>query len=232
MRKHLNMRIKSLVFVPSVLMAFGCASASAEDVPQTMQTKVFSEKCGLTLTFPAQLLADGQGTQISCVGSYEAIGGTLLSLAPIDSGVHDSNWLERIPMLHFRRVSIDEIIKNNKENIFHASPAGKMVVAASAPTECKLKSTTKIAKIYGVNWHGRLAEDSYKPNNKDGATPEYCEQYSEANRRVRMVIGNSKFSATMAQYCLTKDPENFDLDIGLSYDLFLQIIKTIRFSDQ
>lgn len=226
------MRIKSLMFVASTLMVCGYASASPENVPKTMQANEFSEKCGVTLALPAQLLTNGHGKLGTCVGSYDAIGGTVLSLAPIDSGIHDTNWMDRIPMLHIRRVSIDEVIKNNEENIFHASSTSKTIIAASAPMECKLRAKTTIAKIYGVNWHGWLVEDSYKANDKDASTPEYCEQYSETNRCVRMVIGNSKFSATMAQYCLTREPENFDLDTSLSYDIFLQIVKTIRFTEQ
>jgi hypothetical protein len=117
-------------------------------------------------------------------------------------------------------------------SLFRIPQDEKAIMAASSPIECKFKAKTRIEKIDGENRHGWLAEDSYKTNDKSASTPESCGRYLKANRCVRMAIGNSKFSATMAQYCLTGNPEDFDLDAGLSYDIFLKIIKTIRFVGQ
>lgn len=157
----------------------------------------------------------------------------MLSIAPISSSARDSNWLERIPMLHIRHASVDEVIENNEKNtfIFQHHLDGRLW-AANYPVECKLKSGAEMEKIYGVNWHGWLAEDSYEVIDRSVSTPGYCERYSRHNRCLRMVIGNLKLSATMARYCLARDPKNFDLDAGLSHDIFLKIIKTIRFADK
>lgn len=211
-----------------ILMVCGCASASSKDAPQTNE---FSEKCGISLTLPDELVPDGQGKLQTCTGSYKATGGTVLSLAPIYSGVRDSSWIDRIPMLHIRRIGIDEVIKKNEGGIFHRASTGKAIVSVSALMECKLKVKTTITKIAGTNWHGWLAEDSYNPAVQSTSLPEYCQRYSAANRCVRVVIGNSKESATMSQYCLIRNPGGFDLDAGLSYDIFIKIVKSIHFTE-
>ncbi|MGF6899228.1 hypothetical protein [Paraburkholderia sp. GAS348] len=156
------MRIKLLMFVASTIMACGCASASSKEVLQTTQSAEFSEKCGITLALPADLFSIGQGTLGTCVGSYDTVGGTVLSLAPIDSSLHDPSWMDRIPTLHIRRASINAAIQKNEEAIFHGSPTRKTVIAASAPMECNLTAKTTVEKIYDENWHGWLAEDIYK----------------------------------------------------------------------
>jgi hypothetical protein len=47
-----------------------------------------------------------------------------------------------------------------------------------------------------------------------------------------MIIGNSTMGATMAQYCLIRKPEDFDLDAGLSYDVFMEMVKSLRFIEE
>ncbi len=226
------MRVKSLIFMAYTLAACGCVSASPRTAPQTTQPSEFSAKCGVTVMLPAQLLANGQGELRKCTGSYSAPSGAVLSLAPVDSSAHNPGWIDRIPMLHIRRIGIDEIIKKNEESIFYSNPIGRKVVAVNAPQDCKLKSRSTIKEISGENWHGWLAEDIYEISGHNTSRPEYCQQYLGGNRCVRMVIGNSRVSITMAQYCLAGNPNDFDLESGLSYDIFLKIIETINFSER
>ncbi|MGF6899234.1 hypothetical protein P3T22_000476 [Paraburkholderia sp. GAS348] len=101
------------MFAVSTLMVCGHTSASPKDVSQTMQANELAAKCGLTLAFPAQLLAHGPGKLGTCVRSYDETGSTVLSLAPIDSDVRDSNWMDRIPMLHIQDAAYDFDHKNN-----------------------------------------------------------------------------------------------------------------------
>lgn len=223
---NFSTKIKSLILLALTLFSYGYASASQMDVAQT---NVISEKCGLTLVFSNELIFGREGRRKTCVGSFEATSGTVLSLAPLDSDDHDSNWIDRIPVLHIQNMGIDELIKKNGGGIFGEHSTGKAVRTAPAPAECQLQERSGINEISGLNWHGWIAEDGYAGSKRNSQAPEYCQKYSEINRCVRMVIGNKKMSATMSQYCLARDPKDFDLDGGLSYDIFKEIIKTIRF---
>lgn len=42
-------------------------------------------------------------------------------------------------------------------------------------------------------------------------------------------MGNERQSATMAQYCLSGDDSDFDLDDGINFKIFIEIIGSIEF---
>ncbi|MCA8349726.1 hypothetical protein [Burkholderia cepacia] len=99
----------------------------------------------------------------------------------------------------------------------------------SSRTYCGLHVTTTIRPIAGLNWHGWIAEDSYTGRvSKDCESPaEYSPQY----RCISMVFGNEKMSAAMVQTCLLRKHES-NIQQGLSYEIFMDMLKTLRFMNE
>ncbi|CAM2172516.1 conserved exported hypothetical protein [Paraburkholderia sacchari] len=224
------MKTDFIVLVVVFSVNCGIAAASPNGAHKNTRHSDASENCGATIVFPGEL-SEGRNTSFpKCSQSYKASNGAVLSLAPSDSGPHDANWLERIPMLHTENIGLDDLINRNSTGIFVDS--SRKVKIAPAPTECHLKTDARLSVITGPNWHGWFIEDSYRTIAHSPPSPKYCERYSKKNRCVRLVIGNLKASATMSQYCLTRDPKEFDHDGGLSYDIFYKIIQTMKFVDE
>lgn len=99
----------------------------------------------------------------------------------------------------------------------------------SSRTHCGLHVATTIRPIAGLNWRGWIAEDSYT-----GRVPKDCEspaEYSSQYRCISMVFGNEKMSAAMVQTCLLRKRE-FNIQQGLSYEIFMDMLKTLRFMDE
>ncbi|TDY24086.1 hypothetical protein B0G81_4491 [Paraburkholderia sp. BL6665CI2N2] len=189
-----------------------------------------SESCGISIELPSALSPDGKGKLLDCLGSYKSDNGTVLSLAPQGFGIHDPSWVERIPSLNIRRVGIDQMLRK-KDSFIVADKNGNVHTRKIVPSACAVATSATSIKLNGRNWRGWLVEDIYKNSNRKITAPEYCQRYSSVNRCIRIVIGNSKSSATMQQYCVTRNAEDFDLDSGLSYNILLEMIKTIQFNE-
>jgi hypothetical protein len=219
------------IMVVALILCFGWVSALAMSNSKRpiLTSGESSAACGFSITLPPELTFDGKGQLQDCLGSYKSNGGTVLSLAPLGLGNHDSSWIDRIPSFHIQNVGIDRIIRT-KNSLILINGNG-IESAKQAPSQCGIKAKELITKIHGENWSGWLIEDIYGISSIRKSIPDSCVQYSAANRCIRMLIGNSKSSVTMQQYCVTRNPQEFDLDNGLSYDIFLKVVKSIHFNE-
>ncbi|WP_244788434.1 hypothetical protein [Cupriavidus pauculus] len=180
-----------------------------------------SDDCGIKAKLPTELSDDDRTKFQPCIGSYKSDQGAVFSFAPVSNGAHDANWIDRIPALHIRSVPILVERESNFGRNFSATP--------KAPRECNLVAISKIKDLSGRNWHGWLAEDNYRPKNKRKIGEDYCRTNFADRICLRMLIGNSKESAVMSQYCLPKENGFFDLDEGINYKMFLEIINSLEF---
>ncbi|WP_156924650.1 hypothetical protein [Burkholderia sp. WSM2230] len=224
--------MKQFVFFDFLLLGSLNCSAALYHPAQFEQANASYETCGAAISLPAGLTSkEAQSKQRHCDKSYRSDGGTVMSLAPSDVNLHDPAWIDRIPVLHIERVGIEDALKKHANATFRQSTRGN-VRSIDSPPECRVRGKTTLTNISGANWHGWLAEDTYALDTHAKSTPEYCQRYSRSNRCVRMLIGNSKVSATMSQYCLARDATSFDLDSGISYDVFRQIVDSLRFIEE
>lgn len=187
-------------------------------------------RCGLVLNVPAELPSDQDIQPDLCISSYRDQEGALLLLGALLEGQRNPRWLDIMPSLRIYSKGIDELLSISNESGIRRGLSG-LAQSMNDFTEknCSLSRRTHLSELSGGNWKGWIAEDSYHELSKVTSRPEYCEQFSEHNRCIRMIIGNLKESAVMGQYCLTRRDDDFDLDAGLSYGIFLKIIKSIRF---
>lgn len=73
-------------------------------------------------------------------------------------------------------------------------------------------------------WEQSFAE----PKKKLGS--QYCQKFTPRYRCIALVIGNDTVSAALGSYCfLSKKLDN--LDDELSYDVFMDMVKTLRFKE-
>lgn len=220
---------KNTFWMMFLLAVFLCGCSFAKGDEAVGENKLLL-KCGLVLNVPAELPSD-QGVQSDlCTSSYRDQEGALLLLGALLEGQRNPRWLDMMPSLRIYSKGIDELLSIDNESGIRRDLSGLVQSMNDfAEKNCSLNRRTHMSKLSGGNWKGWIAEDSYQELSRATSRPEYCERFSEHNRCIRMVIGNSKESAVMGQYCLTRRDNDFDLDAGLSYNIFLKIVKSIRF---
>lgn len=87
----------------------------------------------------------------------------------------------------------------------------------------------EVAPISGQNWSGWIWEQSFDLPKKK-LTDSHCQKFTPDYRCVTFAFGNDKMSAIFPTYCfLRKKVDN--LDVELSFDVFMDMVKTIRFNE-
>jgi len=209
------------------------ASDKSDDITISAIDQDSDERCGMTISSPnVKHIFDARLT-FGCTGNYELDGGASLKM-DFQFNPNDRNGGEYIGFF-VRGVSISETAKlrsgfllRTDENKPLDKISGK-IIYKSEKTYCDLNVSTKITRIQGFNWHGWLAEESYtgKPRPHCTVPKEYTSRY----RCVGLMIGNDQMSATTNQFCLLRKRE-LSLEHGFSYDLFMDMVKTIRFKEE
>lgn len=94
-------------------------------------------------------------------------------------------------------------------------------------SNCGGRTTIEVAPIAGENWHGWIAEETFVDVS---GSCELIKEYGSAYRCVHLMIGNKKMVAQMGGVCLYRKLEG-NLMNGFSYDLFVDMVRSIRFND-
>ncbi len=81
---------------------------------------------------------------------------------------------------------------------------------------------TQITPIQGSNWHGWIAEETFAK-----ARGRYTSRY----RCIHVMVGNDKMTAQSDGVCLLRKRE-LSLENGFSYDLFMEMLGTLRFMEE
>ena len=83
-------------------------------------------------------------------------------------------------------------------------------------------------RIKGPNWTGWILRQTFSSPYPKGQDTRGCEIYSSDYRCVWMAIGNESMSAVMPFQCFIKGSV-YNLEDGLSFDVFMDMVKTVRF---
>ncbi len=223
---------KYLACFLTLVFSFFSRDSFSKDHGST-QSHGFYEKCGISLSFP-KILDSVVNYQINpCLDSYIGKNGATLPLGMFLGGGQNPSALENLPMLHIYRRNLDIAMASSNGSGIRGTEKGVVSsTTSSVERECGLSRRTTISKIRGSNWRGWIAEDFYKKNTSFESPPEYCETFDEKNRCIRLIIGNNKETITMAQYCFVRRHEDFDLDAGLSYGIFMEVVNSIKLLDE
>jgi hypothetical protein len=101
--------MKKPLFALVILISAVCGHSEVlrNESKNAQPSRELLETCGMTARMPADVFTERQTKLEACIGSYKAPGGTVLSLTPADHSSYDPRWLEQIPMLHVRDISIE-----------------------------------------------------------------------------------------------------------------------------
>jgi hypothetical protein len=191
----------------------------------------YAHQCGLTLFYPALKNFFDQEIGPGCTGSYKD-NGTVLKMRYWFYPNDPADASKRISMA-VNPMGIDDWLTEGKghDTTFARSGDGvRLLPKYSFGDECHNLVRTEITPISGANWHGWLAEEVYRKA-RGRSKNEYCKIYAPKNRCIHLVIGNEKMSAELWGKCLMRK-RTTKLEEGFSYDLFMEMIRSVRFNEE
>lgn len=229
--------IRKFVLGYGLLLCFTVYAQSAANVATTesigtnpMKPKV-EEQCGMSMQVPDLKNVTDQSIGFGCLGSYK--GGNSASIGM--DFQYDPNFDKQGgDYIEFSvyGVGIDEKVASGGDSIFRFRNGGDLPTlwsgAAYAQSNCGPVTSTKVTPIYGSNWHGWIAEETFgKPSDRC----KLREKYTSRFRCIHVMVGNDKMTAQLDGVCLLRKRE-ISLENGFSYDLFMDMLKTLRFKEQ
>ncbi|WP_423379882.1 hypothetical protein [Burkholderia sp. LMG 32019] len=199
----------------------------------SMRRYGFYQNCGLSLSLPGALAPVADYEVSPCVDSYREQNGATMLIGSLVGGRKNPNLLEKLPALHIYRRDLDSVLTSlNGSGLRRIANGSVISTSEFEEKECGLSGVTHISEVAGANWRGWIAEDSYKNNRGAVSSPDYCGKFDNQHRCIRLIIGNAKETVAMSQYCLVRRGGDFDLDAGLSYDIFMEILESIKLLEE
>jgi hypothetical protein len=201
---------------------------NGEIVWASMEAKII-EQCGLSMTVPRLLDVFDQPIGFGCSGSYK--GGKTASLnMGYEYNPNNGSGGTNIGF-EVQDIGIAEKMATHGDSIFKNTSNGSLPRlwngVAYGVSNCGTPTTVKIAPISSENWHGWIAEESFG-NASKGC--KLVKEYTPAYRCVHLMIGNEKMVAQLGGVCLLRKKE-LSLEHGFSYDLFIDMVKSIHFNE-
>ncbi|WP_199030607.1 hypothetical protein [Ralstonia sp. ASV6] len=224
--------IRWIAFVCAFLICVGANAQSAADAVKikSVATNVMDpdveRQCGMSMRVPDLRYVYDQPMGFGCTGSYENGGQAVLDM-DIQYDPNQNSGGARISFV-IENVGIDKKISDDGDGIFFANGSGALALrraAAYGESNCGPVTDTKITPIHGANWHGWVAEETFGKV-RPGCKP--LREFTKAYRCVHVMVGNDAMTAQLTGVCLLRKRE-FSLENGLSYDLFLNMMNSLRF---
>ncbi|MDN7900020.1 hypothetical protein [Burkholderia cepacia] len=205
---------------------FGLPAAEGSE---PMQRYGFYQNCGLSLSLPS-VLAPVVDSEVSpCANSYREQSGATMLIGSLVGGRKNPDLLEKLPVLHIYRRDLDHVLNSlNGSGLRRIANGSVISTSELEEAECGLSGAAHISEIAGANWSGWIAEDFYKNNQGIASSRGHCGRFDNRHRCIRLVIGNVKETVAMSQYCLVRRDGDFDLDEGLGYEIFMEILKSVK----
>ncbi len=207
-------------------------STSSKNIAMVAIDPQSTAKCGMQISVPNIKNALDQRLVFGCTGNYENDGSASLNM-DFQNNPNNRNGGEYIGFI-VRNIGISDRSKLNSkfilrmENDVNIDQFSGETIRKTKKTYCSLNVSTKVTPIQGMNWHGWIAEDIHTGTLRHGCIPP--KEYTSRYRCIGLLIGNDKMSAITNQFCLLRKRE-LSLVRGFSYDLFMEVLKTIRFNE-
>jgi hypothetical protein len=189
------------------------------------------EQCGMSLNTPALKSVSDQTIGFGCTNSYKNGGHAVMEM----DFQYDPNFNPRggdnITFV-VEDIGIDRKIAAGADSVFRLNPdKSKPILArgsAYKESNCAEPVTKiKVTAIRGSNWHGWIAEETFA---KAHARCKPAREYTSRYRCVHVMVGNDKMTAQLDGVCLLREHE-LSLENGFSYDLFMDMLKTLHFKE-
>lgn len=217
----------------SVIICFLFFGLSISEGRESMRRYGSYQNCGLSLSLPKPLAPVADYEVSPCVDSYREKNGATMLIGSLVGGRKNPNLLEKLPALHIYRRDLDSVLTSiNGSGLRRIANGSVISTSEFEEKECGLSGATHISEVAGANWRGWIAEDSYKNNRGVVSSHDYCGKFDSRHRCIRLIVGNAKETVAMSQYCLVRRGGDFDLDAGLSYDIFMEILESIKLLEE
>ncbi|WP_322072168.1 hypothetical protein [Paraburkholderia bannensis] len=186
-------------------------------------------QCGVSLDTPNLKSVSDQVIGFGCIGSYKNGGKAVMDMDFQYDQNFDPRGGDNISFV-VEGVSIDKRLSNSGESIlkFNQGDGQPVLVPRFAYKESDCGAPvvkTIVSPIHGENWHGWIAEETFA---KAHGQCKPAKEYTESYRCIHVLVGNEKMSAQLDGVCLLRKLE-YSLKNGFSYDLFINMMKTLRF---
>ncbi|MDF3882985.1 hypothetical protein [Cupriavidus basilensis] len=190
------------------------------------------EQCGMSLRTPALKSVSDQTIGFGCTSSYKKDDYAVMEM----DFQYDPNFNPRGgDYIGFvvERLGIEKKLADKGFSIFRLKPGDSLptLVKGAAYEESNCNDPvirTQVTPIKGSNWHGWIAEETFaKARGRCKPVKEYTSRY----RCVHVMVGNDKMTAQSSGVCLLRKRE-LSLENGFSYDLFVEMLGTLRFMEE
>ncbi|VWC38892.1 hypothetical protein BAR24066_06821 [Burkholderia arboris] len=193
----------------------------------------FYQNCGLSLSLPTILAPIADSEASPCANSYREQSGATMLIGSLVGGQKNPGLLEKLPALHIYRRDLDHVLASSNGSGLRRVANGSVISTSELEGgECGLSGVAHISEVVGANWSGWIAEDFYKNGRDIASSRDHCERFDNRHRCIRLIIGNAKETVTMSRYCLVRRGGDFDLDEGLSDEIFMEILKSIKLLEE
>ncbi|CAE6741993.1 hypothetical protein [Paraburkholderia haematera] len=191
-----------------------------------------AEQCGMSLITPALKSVSDKTIGFGCTSSYKDGGQAVMEMDFQYDPNFDPRGGDNISFV-VEDIGIDRKLAAGGDSVFHLKPGEKLATltpdSAYKESNCGDPVTkTDITPIHGSNWHGWIAEETFaKPHGRCKPAKEYTSRY----RCIHVMVGNNKMTAQLDGVCLQRKRE-LSLENGFSYDLFMDMLSTLRLREE
>jgi hypothetical protein len=227
-----------VVVLTALLPCLTAAAQSAVDVVSIhvvgmnpTASKV-QEQCGMSTSTPALRSVSDQPIGFGCTGSYKNGGQAVMEM----DFQYDPNFNPRggdnISFV-VENAGVDRRMAGKRESVFRLkagdNPPSLSEGSAYKESNCGNPVTkTHVTPIKAsTGTAGSLKKTFAKARGRCKPAKEYTFRY----RCVHVMVGNDKLTAQLDGVCLLRKRE-LSLENGFSYDLFMDMLKTLRFKDE
>lgn len=223
--KRLTMTLCALLMSSAAHALSGSDAIPSHGIGTTPIDPKTAEQCGMSMNVPNLKSPYDETFSFGCSGTYKNGGigslGVVYNTRPGDTVSFD-----------IRGIGIDQRIASGKSSLFrlgHGDSQPTLADGFSYPwSGCGPVVKTTITPLHGVNWHGWIAEDTFQTPRR-GCIPG-DRDFTSDYRCIHVMVGNDKMTAELDNVCLLRKRE-YDLYNGFSYDLFMDMLKTLRFKE-
>jgi len=227
--------------VIKVTLCFFCAVAFAQKTDDSMPPRVVemtstvmkaAKQCGMSISVPNLKSVSDQLIGFRCTGLSKDGGPAIMEM----DFQYDPNFNARggdnISFV-IENIGLDERMTAKRDSVLRLKPNQALPVLSAdssyKESNCGARvARTNVLPVQGNNWHGWIGEETFvKPRGRCKPIKEYTSRY----RCVHMMLGNDKMTAQLDGVCLLRKRE-LSLKNGFSYDLFMDMLKTLRFENE
>lgn len=184
------------------------------------------DQCGVFIKVPRLNNIFGQQIGFGCTGSYKNEKHAIMDM-DFQYDPNNNAGGEHVALV-VDGGGIEEKIDSG-QGIFERDKSKPRSImwkhVASEEDNCSYGSAVTVTPIYGENWHGWIAEESFVRRRRNC---QYVKERTRNYRCVHVMIGNEKMTAQITGVCLLRKRE-YSLERGFSYDFFMEMIESVRF---